>query len=132
MSRRGAAAGTILLLWAAGLGLLARRELFRPASQRLADAALRITPGAAFYTVSQGASQIGFASSTIDTISGRGVQVTDYFVADLPVGGALHRASAKSVVDLTRSLSLARFQVDIDSDAGPMKVSGSTSGDTLL
>ena len=132
MSRRAALAAGVLLLWMAGLGLLARRELFQPASQRLLEAALRISPGATFYSVSQGSSVIGFASSTVDTITRKGIQVTDYFVADLPMGGRLHRASVKSVVDLTRSLALDRFQLDLDTEAGPMKISGVAEGDTSL
>src|SRR5687768_5476234 len=132
MSRRAALAASLLLLWMAGLGLLARRELFQPASQRLLEAALRISPGATFFSVTQGSTVIGFASSTVDTISRKGIQVTDYFVADLPLGGRMHRASVKSVVDLTRSLALDRFQLDLDTEAGPMKISGVAEGDTSL
>jgi len=45
-TRRGAIALGILVLWLGALALLARRELFRPKSERFAEAALRINPGA--------------------------------------------------------------------------------------
>ena len=113
------------------MGLLLRRELFRPAGDRLAEIALRVTPGVVFYAVDQAGEQIGFASSTIDT-TGTGVEVIDYFVADLPVGGALHRASARSKVLLSRGMVLDSFSLDLQSEAGPIVITGKPSGDTLL
>ena len=137
MSRRGGVAVAILLAWVAGLGLLARRELFRPAADRLADAAMRVTPGASFYAVDQGGAQIGFWSSTIDTLpltdsTPAAIEVTDYLVADLPIGGKLQRASAQSRVRLTRGLRLTDFEVGITSEQGPIRVTGHPEGDTVL
>jgi transglutaminase-like putative cysteine protease len=131
MSRRGSLALLVVLGWLAGLGLLARRELFRGTAQRLAEAALRVAPGAIFYAVTQGAAQIGFASSTIDTTEA-GIRVTDYLVADLPVAGKWHRASARSVVQMSRALVLRHFEVSLETEAGPSRVTGEPSGDTLL
>jgi hypothetical protein len=45
--------------------------------------------------VLQQGQQIGFASSTIDTTDG-GISVHDYLVADLPIAGELHRATART------------------------------------
>ena len=59
--------GAIIAAWLVGLALLVRREYFRPQLERLAEAALRVTPGAVYYGVMQGDRQVGFASSTIDT-----------------------------------------------------------------
>jgi hypothetical protein len=67
MKGRSLAALAILLAWVGGLGMLVRREYFRPHIDRLAEAALRVQPGAVFYAVMQGDQQIGFASSTVDT-----------------------------------------------------------------
>jgi hypothetical protein len=128
---RGKVAAGILAAWVAGLGLLAWREVSRGDAERLADIALRVTPGAAFYGVTQGREQIGFASSTIDT-SAAGLVLTDLFVADLPVGGALHRASARSEVWLTRGMALDSFAVSLDSDAGAIRVAGRPEGDSVL
>jgi transglutaminase-like putative cysteine protease len=121
----------VLLLWAAGLGVLARRELGRRGASPLADAAARVVPGAAFYTVEQGGSQIGFASSTIDTVAD-GIRVDDRLLADLPVGGKLRRASAESRVRLSRALALRDFDVDVETEAGPIHVHGRADGDSAL
>jgi transglutaminase-like putative cysteine protease len=130
-SGRAIAAGTILLLWIGGLGLLARRELFRPQVERLAEAALRITPGVTFYAVLQGTRQIGFASSSIDTAATE-IRVTEYLVADLPVGGRTQRASARTRISLSRALRVRDFDVEIDAESGPIRAAGRVDGDTLV
>ncbi|MFL5574671.1 MAG: transglutaminase family protein [Gemmatimonadaceae bacterium] len=129
--RRAIVAGGVLLLWGAGLGVLAWRERGRGGADRLAAAASRVVPGSAYYAVEQGGTQIGFASSTIDTAAG-GIRVDDYFIADLPVGGKLRRASATSRVRLSRALALRDFTVDVESEAGPIRVSGRADGDSAL
>src|SRR5690349_22452321 len=96
-------AALILFLWLSALGFLVRREYFRPNTERLAEAALRVSPGAVYYAVMQGNRQIGFASSSIDTATTT-LSVDDYLVADLPVGGRTHRASARTHVVLTRAM----------------------------
>src|SRR5690349_24941770 len=105
MSRRGVTAGVVLGAWVVGLGVLVKREYFRPHVERLAEAAMRVSPGAIFYGVSQGDRQIGFASSTIDTGTNT-ISAKDYLVADIPVGGRVHRATAKTDVELTRALRI--------------------------
>ena len=130
-SRRVVAAGIVVLLWLAGLGLLVRREYFRPDTERFAEAALRVTPGAVYYGVMQGERQIGFASSTIDTASTT-ISVDDYLVADLPVGGRAHRASARTHVVLTRGLRMKTFNVTFEGDADPIVATGQIVGDSLL
>lgn len=130
-SRRALGAGAVLLLWVAGLGFLVRREYFRPDTERLADAALRVSPGNVYYAVTQGERQIGFASSSIDTATTT-ISVDDYLVADLPVGGRTHRASARTHVVLTRALHTKAFAVNFESDAAPIVVRGRVVGDSLL
>jgi hypothetical protein len=121
----------ILLLWVAGLGVLVQRELFRPHSEHLVEAGLRVTPSATFYAVLQRGEQIGFASSTVDTTDG-GISQEDYLVADLPIAGKLHRASARTAVKLTRALRLRSFSLDVDAGQTPIKASGTVIGDSLL
>jgi len=82
-----------------------RRERHNAPAQRLAEAALRVSPGAAYYRVEKDGRQIGFASSTIDTTHG-GLAINDYLTADLAVGGRDHRATATSDVRLSRMLAL--------------------------
>jgi hypothetical protein len=121
----------ILLAWVGGLGMLVRREYFRPHVDRLAEAALRVTPGAVFYAVMQGDKQVGFASSTIDTTMA-GIEQRDYLVADIPVGGQLHRATARTNVLLTRTLRVKSFDIAVESGEAPVYVAGEIIGDTLL
>jgi transglutaminase-like putative cysteine protease len=129
--RRTLLAIAVLALWIGGLGVLVQRELFRPHIERLAEAGMRVTPGATFYAVLQHGVQIGFASSTVDTTSA-GINVQDYLVADLPIAGQLHRASARTLVHLTRTMRMTSFNVDVAAGPTPIKASGVLIGDTLL
>lgn len=129
--RRVIAAIAIVALWLGGLGMLVRREYFRPHIERLAEAALRITPGAVFYAVMQGDTQVGFASSTLDTSTAQ-IEQRDYLVADIPAGGKLHRATARTNVILSRTLRLKSFDVAVEADESPMHITGVVIGDTLL
>lgn len=130
-SRRALAAGVVLLLWVAGLGFLVRREYFRPDTQRLAEAALRISPGNVYYAVLQGDRQIGFASSSIDTATTT-ISADDYLIADVPVGGRTHRASARTHIVLTRAMHTKAFAVTFETDAAPIVARGRVVGDSLL
>ena len=121
----------ILLSWIAGLSLLVRREFFVGSSQRLAEAALRVSPGAIFYVVEQGGRQVGFASTTIDTMP-TSIDIVDYFVADLPAGASTRRASARSVVSLSRAFALRNFDVQTESPATPRRVGGRVEGDSAI
>lgn len=121
----------VLVAWVAGLGMLVRREYFRPNIDRLAEAALRVTPGAVFYAVLQGDKQVGFASSTLDTTTAA-IEQRDYLVADIPVGGSIHRATARTNVTLSRTLRLKTFDVTVEADESPLHIAGEVIGDTLL
>ena len=131
MKRRGAVALTVLLAWGAGLAIFVRREMRNAPAQRLAEAALRVSPGAAYYRVEKDGQQIGFASSTIDTTRG-GLLISDYLAADLPVAGREHRATATSDVRLSRGLSLADFKLSFESDGAPIAITGRSVGDSAL
>ena len=130
-SRRGTIAIAVLVLWAIGLVLLARRELFRPHSESLAVAALRVNPSAVFFAVTRAGEQIGFASSTIDTTPQQ-ITATDYLVADLPIGGVENRAEARSVVSLSRGMRLDSFTVSLETDSTPFEARGRLRGDSVL
>ena len=131
MKGRGIAALAIVVAWVAGIGMLVRREFFRPHIDRLAEAALRVSPGAVFYAVLQGDKQIGFASSTLDTALNV-IEQRDYLVADIPVGGTLHRTTARTNVILTRTLRVRSFEVDVEADSTRTRITGVIDGDTLL
>lgn len=129
--RRAIAAVTILVAWAVGVGLLVRREFFRESAAILAEAALRLGPSTSFYLVEQNGRQIGYASTTIDTSSTQ-FEVTDFFTADLPVAGQEFRASARSVITLSRALALKTFDVSVENAVAPMSVTGRADGDSAV
>jgi hypothetical protein len=79
----------------------------------------------------QGDRQIGFASSSIDTATAT-ISVDDYLVADLPVGGRTHRASARTHVVLTRALHTKAFAITFEGDAEPIVARGRIVGDSVL
>lgn len=131
MNRRGVLAAAILVAWFGGVGMLVRREFFRPQMDRLAEAALRVTPNVVFFAVLQGDQQVGFASSTIDTATTE-IEQRDYLVADIHADGAVRRAEVRTNVILTRTLRLKSFQMEYEADAVPMLVTGQVDGDSLL
>ncbi|MBX7120059.1 MAG: transglutaminase-like domain-containing protein [Gemmatimonadaceae bacterium] len=129
--RRTVLAVLILAAWATGVGLLVRREFFREQAAILAEAALRLGPSTSFFVVEQSGRQIGYASTTIDTSSAQ-FEVTDFFTADLPVGGRDFRASARSVITLSRGLALRTFDVAVESAVAPLRVTGRAEGDSAV
>ena len=130
MSRRGAAV-LIVLLWLVGIGLLVRRDYFRPDSDRLAEAALRVNPGVVYYAVFQNGNRIGFASSSIDTMPGRIIS-DDYLTVDVQAGGAAHRATARTNVRLTRALKVTDFDFSLETSTGVISARGDVLSDSLL
>jgi hypothetical protein len=127
--RRAVFAAVILIGWIAGAATLAQREFVVGDVQRMAELALRVNPGATFYAVEQGGAQIGFASTTLDTTS-TGIEVVDYFVADVPAAGTVTRASARSVVTLSRALALKTFDVRVTAPGANVTAGGRTDGDS--
>src|SRR5207249_10371034 len=107
----------ILGAWAVSLGWLVKREFFRPTGTRLAEAALSVPPGAVYYRLDVGGQQVGFASSTIDTV-GAAIQVTDVLVLDVPALGTMHRTTAMSRAAVSRALRLQRVDAKFDGDLG--------------
>ena len=131
MDRRAMVGGAIIAAWVAGLAVLVRREYYRPALERLALAANRVTPGAVFFGVMRGGQQLGFASSTIDTAS-TSLSIADYLVADAPAGSQGKRTSQRTNVTLSRSLRMTHFDIALESDSAPVTVTGVVDGDTAV
>ena len=121
----------VLAVWLVSLGWLVKRELFRSTSARLADAALSVPPGALFYRLDLGAQQVGFVSSTVDTLPDS-IRVEDVFVLDVAAVGKLRRTTARSVAFLSRTLRLQRVDMTFDGDLGTFVAHGRVLGDTLL
>jgi transglutaminase superfamily protein len=125
------AALLILGLWGSGLTMLVQREFYQGRPQKLAEAALRLSPSATYFAVEQAGKVIGFASTTIDTLT-NGVDAIDYFVADFQVGGESQRTSKRSIVKLSRALSMRTFDTQVDSRQPPIHTGGRADGDSAV
>jgi len=121
----------ILAVWGVTLGWLVKREVFRSTGARLADAALSVPPGAMFYRLDLGSQQVGFVSSTLDTLTDS-IRVEDDFVLDVAAVGKLRRTTARSVALLSRTLRLEKVDVTFDGDLGQYVAHGRVMGDSLL
>jgi transglutaminase superfamily protein len=121
----------ILGAWAASLGWLVKRELFRPTGTRLAEAALSVPPGAVYYRLDVAGQQVGFASSTIDT-QPTSIGVVDLLVLRVPALGVLHRTAAMSRATLSRTLRLERVDARFDGEIGRFAAHNAINGDTAL
>jgi hypothetical protein len=108
-----------------------RREYFKPTAVRIREAALRVGPGAEFYTISMGGSPIGYASSTVDT-TGDTLAVQDVMVVDIEALGKTQRTELGTDVRLARDLRLRSFDATLTSPAGTYHAQGEVDGDTVL
>jgi len=124
--------GAVLaLLWVGGMLVLVRRELFRGETERMAQAALLIAPGANFYAVTRDSARVGYASSTLDT-SATGIHLTEFLVAESEAPGGVRRLAARSLVNMTRGMNLVNFQFELGESYQPYKVFGRVANDTTL
>jgi len=130
-SRRRLLAGGILAAWFGMLGWQARREYFQPELTRLAEAALTLAPGVAFYTVRMGERTVGLATSRLDTVP-EGFELEDLLSLELPALGETGTAVVRTRVSLSPSLVMRAFSFTLDSEAGRYSALGELRGDTLL
>lgn len=101
------------MAWVVALAWLVQRVAFRSKGARLAEAALTVSPGALFYRLSVGAQQIGYASTTVDTLEDS-LRLADVLVVDLPALGRLNRTAGSSIATLDRSLHLLGVTSELD------------------
>ena len=130
MTRRGWAT-VIVGAWAVSLGWLVKRTYFRSTGAKLAEAALAVPPGAMFYRLAVGAQQLGYASTTIDTLRDS-IRVEDVLVIDVPALGKLHRSSGRSEAILDRALRLRRVTASYDGEGGRVDAHAAISDDSVL
>jgi transglutaminase-like putative cysteine protease len=121
----------ILVVWAGSLGWLIKREYFRSSGARLAEAARAVSPGALFYRLSLGAQQIGYLSTTVDTLVDS-FRVVDVLVVDVPALGRLDRTEGRSVAILDRALQLRSVSTEVDGDVEHFTATLTPSRDSLL
>lgn len=124
-------AAALVLVWVVALGLLAKRELLRPAGERLAEAVLSLPPGATYFSVELGGTQIGYASTTIDTLLDT-LQLIELVVLEIPVLGTVQRTEARTEIDLSRTLELRGFSTSLRAEGVRFEAFGTVTGDSLL
>lgn len=130
MSRKGLAAG-ILAAWLVTLGLLIRREYLQPRGALLADQPLNISPGATYYRIELGGEQIGFASSTVDTIADT-LRLQEVLLMQIPALGTVQRVEARTAANLSRTLRLRSFTATVRSGDTRFGAHGAVSDDSVL
>jgi hypothetical protein len=121
----------ILAAWAAALFWLLQREYLSPAGTRPGDLSPGVSPGAQFYRLSLGAQQLGYASTTVDTL-GDSIRLVDVLVLDLPSLGSLGRNSGRSVTTLDRALRLLNVTSETDGTAERYTARGALTPDNVL
>ncbi|HEY6222289.1 MAG TPA: hypothetical protein VIW26_00775, partial [Gemmatimonadales bacterium] len=121
----------ILVAWAAALLWLIQRQYLGPAGARPGALSPGVSPGAQFYRLSLGAQQLGYASTTIDTVADS-IRLVDVLVLDLPSLGRLGRTSGRSVATLDRALRLLEVTSETDGAAERYTARGTLSADNVL
>jgi len=123
--------GVVVAIWVVSLGWLVKREYFRPTGARLAEAALNVSPSAVYYQVEARGRQVGFASTTVDTVRDS-VRVEDLLVLDVPALGSVRRTRVRTSAVLTRALRLRTVAADIDADGRQFTAGGAVLDDTVF
>lgn len=119
----------VLLLWIAGIGLLARRELFRPRLDQLAEAGLRIDQYTSFFALRENKQLVGYGSSIVDT-SITEITITDFMVRETSIRQP--RWSKRAKMHLTRTFRLKDFETAISTATVSLKTTGKIRGDSLV
>jgi hypothetical protein len=135
-SPRALVAIGVLALWLAGLGWLARRELFRPRLERLTEAGLRINQYTSFFALrGQDDSLVGYASSVVDTTPTE-ITITDQMIRELGIRRVRgqpreFRASKSAKTRLSRTFRLKDFEWRTNTGSLDLRASGRVEGDSL-
>ena len=130
VKRRVVAVG-VIVVWLAAIGWLVRRELWRTRADVVAEAAMSLPPGALYYTISVAGGQIGYASTTVDTL-GDTLRVSEVVVLEVPVPGDVQRTEARTDIALSRGLRLRAFASTVRGDEARFAASGLLEGDSVL
>jgi transglutaminase-like putative cysteine protease len=121
----------ILIVWAGSMAWLVKRVYFQSTGARLADAALSVQPGATYYRVDVAGAQLGYASTTLDTIPDS-LRVVDAQVIEVAVDGHLYRTTSRAEAKLSRTLRLESIDVNYAEDGHRYTAVGLFSPDSAL
>jgi len=121
----------VLVLWAAALAWLARREFTSSTSASIAERTERLEPGAQYFAVLAEGRQIGQLNRSVDTLVD-GVRVVELMVIDIPEGDSTRQLARTWELELSRSLRLRRFSRTVFGSGLPERLEGEISGDSVL
>ena len=116
MITRRAAGSVIVGSWVACIGWAVARQVNRPTEAYLEARAVRLAPGAAFYQITLGGQVLGSAGITLDTTLA-GYRLTEVWNMDLARKDSVERFVYRSDAELSRSLKLRQFTINM-SEAG--------------
>jgi hypothetical protein len=132
LRRLHVAGGLIIAAWLASLGWLVQREYLSDSSPGGVAASASVIPGAAFFVVSLNGTQVGIASTTVDTLNGA-VRVSERLDVAFPAGGDTLGARYASDLQLSPSLTLRSFTSSVAGDLAPFQMRGLLgAGDSLV
>jgi hypothetical protein len=131
MNARRAVGVSVLAVWLCMVGWHVRREYFVPEAERLAAGARMLAPGTHWYIIRMGDAAIGIAQSRLDTLPD-GYVFNDEMTMDVPALGQVHRATARTQVDMGPSLELLGFNFVLESEIGEFEVVARAEGDSAV
>ncbi|MBR9989291.1 MAG: hypothetical protein KFH98_06005, partial [Gemmatimonadetes bacterium] len=108
MNSRRVIGVSVLAIWVTMVGWHVRREYFVPEADRMAAGARTLAPGTHWFVIRMGDVPIGIAQSRLDTLPD-GYVFNDEMTMDVPALGQVHRAIARTQIDLGPSLELEGF-----------------------
>jgi hypothetical protein len=130
MNRRVLATG-VIVAWLGAVGWLVSKEYRHSSADPLADAEFSLPPSATYFSLSLGGDQIGYASSTVDTLADT-LRVTDVMSLEIAVLGQIRRTDARTEAILSRSLRLRQFNAWVRGDGPRFAARGVVEGDSIL
>ncbi|MFQ5550238.1 MAG: hypothetical protein ACE5FJ_03260, partial [Gemmatimonadales bacterium] len=129
MTRTALAAG-VLLVWLGAVGVLMRREYFGDAADSAIESAQSVPPGASFYAVAIAGTQIGYYSSTVDTLPD-GISVLDIVEVWVPIADTVKRVNARTRASLDHQLRLTDFELSVRGEDERYTVSGAVADSAI-
>jgi len=124
-------AAALIAAWVLGLVALARRSQNVSEVQLLTQGALRIDPATYYYAVSRNGTQIGEATSSIDT-SSYGFKSQDLIRLAPDSGTTGSDVTTTSTAYLNRSFTLDSFEVNVTGTGQPLWFRGMTAAQSKL
>ena len=118
------------MLWAAGLAFLARRELLKPMSARLVEAALQVQPSSDYYLIERDGISIGGATAEVDT-TGYGIIFRQHAFGRL-VEGDSSEVVVRARASYTPGLAFGGFRIALERGADSIVMTGQRTEDSVL